>query len=77
MLCAQRVVRFVLEGIVLSSTYLAEAHVDCGIGAFLTWQTSAPITLYLSHLRTKAHAGGLRMRKLTNLAVLYHSPVGK
>ena len=57
MLCAQRVVRVVHEGDVQSSPFLAEAHVFVGSVPFLAGLGSAPITLYLSHLRAKADAG--------------------
>ena len=54
MLCAQRVASIVTEGDVQSSPFLAEAHVIVGSAPFLARQGSAPITLYLSHLRAKA-----------------------
>ena len=57
MLCAQRVLRVVHEADVQSSPFLAEAHVIVGSTPFLAGQGSAPITLYLSHLKAKAEAG--------------------
>ena len=57
MLCAQRVVRVVREGDVQSSPFLAEAHVIVGSTPFSVGLGSAPITVYLSHLRAKADAG--------------------
>ena len=57
MLCKQRVVRVVHEGDVHSSPFLAGAHVIVGSTPFLAGLRSAPINLYLSHLRAKADAG--------------------
>ena len=57
MLCAQRVVRVVHEGHVQSTPFLTEAHLIVGSAPFLAGLGSAPITLYLSDLRTKADAG--------------------
>ena len=69
MLCARRVVRVVHEGDVQSSPFLAGAHVIMGSAPFLAGLGSAPIT--------KQMQDGLWQRNLTNLAVLYGSPVGK
>ena len=57
MLCAQRVVRVVHEGDILSSPFLAEAHAIMESAPFLAGLGSAPRTLYISHLRAKADAG--------------------
>ena len=57
MLCAQRVVRVVHEGDVQSSPFLTEAHDIMGSAPFLAGLGSAPLTLYISHLRAKADAG--------------------
>ena len=56
MLCAQGVVRVVHEGDVRSSPFLAKVHGIVGSAPFLARLESAPITLYLFHLRAKADA---------------------
>ena len=57
MLCTQHAVRVVHEGDVHSSPFLAEAYVCVASEPFLGGRGSAPITLYLSHVRAKGDAG--------------------